>query len=85
MIPCQRNTSYFELGVFTDQNCHERIRLNGRQQKSTGFCSSCATHIKGELSAPVIQIELPELTQLTGIFVQNLISSEQNPVRLLKI
>ncbi len=55
----------------TSEKCNDQIRLNGRQQKSSVYCSSCSTYIDGEISAPIIQLELPSLTQLTGIFVQN--------------
>jgi hypothetical protein len=51
--------------------CNNQIRLNGRQQKSSVYCSSCSTYIDGQISAPIVQLELPSLTQLTGIFLQN--------------
>lgn len=62
---------YFYYIVISD-TCNDRIHLNGRQQQqSSVYCSSCSTYIDEEISAPIIQLELPSLTQLTGIFVQN--------------
>jgi hypothetical protein len=55
----------------TSEKCNDQIRLNGRQQKSSVYCSSCSTYIDGQTSAPIVQLELPSLTKLTGIFVQN--------------
>ena len=51
--------------------CNDQIRLNGRQQKSSIYCSSCSTYIDEQRSVPVIQLEMSLLTQLTGIFVQD--------------
>ncbi|CAF1177879.1 unnamed protein product [Adineta steineri] len=51
--------------------CNDPIHLNGRQQKSSIYCSSCSTHIGGYTSSPIIQLDIPTLTQITGIFVQN--------------
>jgi hypothetical protein len=58
--------------LIVDSNtCNNQIRLNGRQQKSSVYCSSCSTYIDEQISAPIVQLELPSLTQLTGIFIQN--------------
>ena len=58
--------------IYADsQTCNEQIRLNGRQQKTSIYCSSCSTYIDGQTSAPIVQLELPSLTKLSGIFVQN--------------
>ncbi|CAF4373515.1 unnamed protein product, partial [Adineta steineri] len=51
--------------------CNDPIHLNGRQQKSSIYCSSCSIHIGGYTSSPIIQLDIPTLTQITGIFVQN--------------
>ena len=59
------------------QTCHDPIRVSGKQQRSSIYCSSCLTYVNGKLSAPAIQLELPALTQLTGIVVQQAYANEQ--------
>ncbi|CAF4575945.1 unnamed protein product [Rotaria socialis] len=48
------------------------IALLRQQQKPSTYCSSCAKYIDEQTLAPIIEIDLPSLTQLTGIFIQNL-------------
>ena len=64
--------------VVNSEICHEQIRLNGRQEKSSAYCSSCSTYIDEQISAPIIQLELPVLSRLTGIYVQH---DQNNSVR----
>lgn len=61
------------------QTCHDPIRVSGKQQRSSIYCSSCLTYVNGKLSAPAIQLELPVLTQLTGIVVQQAYANQQGP------
>jgi hypothetical protein len=75
---------FFLFLVYGD-TCHDQIHLNSRSQISSVYCSSCSTYIDGYTSAPIIQIELPSLTQLTGIFVQNYNETQEpNSVRKKK-
>ncbi len=57
--------------LVSSDTCNDQIRLNGRQQQSSVYCSSCSTYIDGQISAPIVQLELPSLTKLSGIFVQS--------------
>lgn len=50
--------------------CNDQVHLNGRQQKSSIYCSTCSAYVDGQASAPIVKIELPSLSQLTGIYVQ---------------
>ena len=64
------------------QTCNKPVRLSGKQQRSSIYCSSCLTYVNGKLSAPAIQLELPALTQLTGISVLQAYENQQgNSVR----
>ena len=69
----------FVLSLVNSEICSEQIRLNGRQEKSSIYCSSCSTYIDEQITAPIIQLELPVLTQLTGIYVQH---NDSNAVRI---
>ncbi len=67
--------------IVESTTCNDQIRLNGRQQKSSIYCSSCSTYIEEQKSVPVIQLEMSSLTQLTGIFLQHYDGNqEDNPV-----
>lgn len=61
--------------VISDK-CNDQIYLPGRQEESSVYCSSCSTFIDKQTSTPIIQLELPTLTEITGIFIQN---SKKNP------
>ncbi len=58
------------LFLVHSNECNNEIRPTGQQQESSIYCSSCSTYIDEKTSAPIIQLEMPSLTQLTGIFVQ---------------
>ncbi|CAF2726316.1 unnamed protein product [Rotaria sp. Silwood2] len=71
------------LPLLVDSNtCNQQIHLNRQQNKSSIYCSSCLTYIDGKISAPSLQIELPSLIQITGIFIQK---SNQNQEKNSKI
>lgn len=69
----------FILTFVSSELCSEQIRFNGRQEKSSIYCSSCSTYIDEQITAPIIQLELPVLSQLTGIYVQH---EDSNAVRI---
>ncbi|CAF3774540.1 unnamed protein product [Rotaria magnacalcarata] len=62
--------------------CNDRIRLNRQQQKPSTYCSSCAKYIDEQILAPIVEIDLPSLTQLTGIFIQNLNQDQERKTKI---
>jgi hypothetical protein len=68
----------FSTHIVDSRICNEQICPNGRQPNSTIYCSACSTYTDDKISAPIVQLELPSLTQLTGIFVQNSNEDQQN-------
>ncbi|CAF3351283.1 unnamed protein product [Rotaria sp. Silwood1] len=66
-----RKSPAFTMSFLDSNTCNDRIQLNRQQNKSSIYCSSCSTYINGKISASSLQIELPSLTQITGISVRH--------------
>ncbi|CAF3724560.1 unnamed protein product [Rotaria sordida] len=70
--------SHTYMDEFDSNICNNRIHLNKQQDKSSIYCSSCSTYLDGKKSTSIIQLELPSLTQITGIIVRNSNQYQEN-------